>query len=38
MANIETFNLNEDLMQYYNYDGVDGLASRVGHDSRPIVG
>lgn len=25
-------------MQYYNYDGVDGLATRVGHDSRPIVG
>jgi hypothetical protein len=38
MVNIETFNLNEDLMQYCNNDGVDGLATRVGHDSRPIVG
>ncbi len=38
MVNIETFNLNEVLMQYYNYDGVDGLATRIGCDSRPIVG
>jgi hypothetical protein len=38
MLNIETFNSNENLMQYDNNDGVDGLASKVGHDSRPIVG
>jgi hypothetical protein len=38
MVNIEAFNLNEELMQYYNYDGVDDLATKVGHNLGPILG
>jgi hypothetical protein len=37
MLSIETFHLNENLMQYSNYDGVDDL-EWVKDDSRPIVG
>jgi hypothetical protein len=37
MVNIEAFILNENLMQYYNYHDVDGLATKIAHDSRPIV-
>jgi hypothetical protein len=37
MLSIEIFHLNENPMQYSNYDGVDDL-EWVKDDSRPIVG
>lgn len=38
MANIETFNANEDLVQYFDYYDIDDLAKGLGDDSKPIVG
>jgi hypothetical protein len=38
MANIETFNLNEVLVQYFDYYDIDDLAKGLGDDSTPIVG
>jgi hypothetical protein len=32
MANVETFNQNENLMQYFDYDGVDNLAMGLRDD------
>jgi hypothetical protein len=32
MANVEAFNLNENLMQYFDYDGVDNLAMGLRDD------
>ncbi len=38
MVNIEAFNLNEDFMQYIDYDNVDDLAMGLRDDSRLVVG
>jgi hypothetical protein len=32
MANVETFNQNENLMQYFDYDGVDNLLMGLRDD------
>ncbi len=32
MANVEAFNLNENLMQYFDYDGVDNLTMGLKDD------
>jgi hypothetical protein len=37
-ANIETFNLNEDLVQYFDFYNIDDLAKGIRDDSKPIVG
>jgi hypothetical protein len=34
MVNIETFNVDENLMQDFDYDGVDDLAMGLTKDSR----
>jgi hypothetical protein len=37
MVSIETFNVDEDLMQDFDYDGVDDLAMGLTKDSRLLV-
>jgi len=37
MVNIETFNVDEDLMQDFDYDGVDDLAMGLTKDSKLLV-
>jgi hypothetical protein len=37
MVNIETFNVDEDLMQDFDYDGVDDLAMGLTKDSSLLV-
>jgi hypothetical protein len=32
MANVETFNQNENLMQYFDYDSVDNLLMGLRDD------
>jgi hypothetical protein len=37
MVNIETFNVDEDLMQDFDCDGVDDLAMGLTKDSKLLV-
>ncbi len=38
MANIETFNVDEDFLQDFDYDVIDDLATWVVEDSWPMFG
>jgi hypothetical protein len=38
MAKIETFNLNENLLIDYDYDGLDDMEMGSFEDIRPVVG
>jgi hypothetical protein len=38
MANIETFNVDEDFMQDFDYDIIDDLAMKVVEDTWPMFG
>jgi hypothetical protein len=37
MVNIEIFNVDEDLMQDFDYDGVDDLAMGLTKDAKLLV-
>lgn len=37
MVKIETFNLNENLLLYHDYNGLDDLGMGSFEDTRPIV-
>ncbi len=38
IVNIKAFNLNENLMQYFDYNNVDDLAMGLGDDLGLVVG